>query len=96
MKKFFLIIVFVLNAFLIVSCKGPGLVVSTQLSTPAHERPGSPGPGYVWTDGDWIVENRNYVWHEGHWDKPRRNKIWQPGHWEQTTDGWYWKRGRWH
>jgi hypothetical protein len=96
MKKFILIVAFAFSLLSIVSCEGPGLIVGAQLSTPVYERPGAPGPDYIWIDGDWVVENGNYVWHEGYWSRPRGHRAWQAGNWEQRNNGWSWRRGRWH
>jgi hypothetical protein len=91
--KRILLLAFIL--FTIAACNSSHYVISTQLPVPVYEKPIAPGPGYVWIDGDWKVEDGNYIWHEGHWRKPKVHKVWHPGYWQSTTNGWYWQPGRW-
>ena len=32
-----------------------------------YVRPVSPGPGYVWINGEWEYSGNNYHWREGSW-----------------------------
>ena len=96
MRKIFISSLFYCFLFILTSCQSSGLVISTQPSPPITQRSQPPGAGYIWIDGDWIVEGNNYIWHEGHWEKARENQVWEQGHWQQKSSGWYWKKGRWH
>jgi hypothetical protein len=35
-----------------------------------HQRPPSPGPGFVWTAGYWYPVGQHYTWHAGYWTRP--------------------------
>lgn len=83
-----------LAMFGLVSCEG-SYVVSSRPEPPMYNRPISPGPDYVWIDGDWYYSGGEYRWREGYWGRPRTNRVWISGSWEQRRNGWYWRRGRW-
>jgi outer membrane lipoprotein SlyB len=55
----------------------------------------SPGPEYVWVDGQWIWNGR-WVWMGGHWVyPPYRSAVWVHGYWVRGPYGWHWVPGRW-
>jgi uncharacterized protein YcfJ len=55
----------------------------------------SPGPDYVWVDGEWIWQGR-WVWVGGHWVyPPHPHVIWVEGGWVRGPHGWYRHPGYW-
>lgn len=55
----------------------------------------SPGPGYVWIDGEWEWNNR-WVWVGGRWAyPPRHGVVWISGRTWQDHRGWHYNRGCW-
>ena len=94
MKKILMMGLVMLSAFIIESCGPSELTVSSRPETPYYVRPVSPGPDYVWIDGDWHVRNSTYYWTEGRWVRPG-NRIWMSGSWQSRNGGWYWRRGHW-
>ncbi|HEY1661478.1 MAG TPA: YXWGXW repeat-containing protein [Verrucomicrobiae bacterium] len=56
----------------------------------------SPGPGYLWVDGDWEWNGGTWVWVGGHWVyPPYGGAVWIHGGWYQGPHGWYHERGYW-
>jgi outer membrane lipoprotein SlyB len=56
----------------------------------------SPGPDYVWVDGEWIW-NGQWVWVAGHWGlPPYPHAIWIRGGWVRGPYGWHREPGHWH
>jgi hypothetical protein len=78
----------------VTGCSG-SYYVTNRPDDVVYARPGAPGAGYVWIDGDWVWGGGSYVWHEGHWDHPRAGRSWHGGNWESTSRGWRWHRGGW-
>jgi hypothetical protein len=78
MKKVLVAGLAIASLVIIESCGPSEVSVSTQPSPPYYVRPGSPGPDYVWIDGDWRVRRGNYYWTEGRWAKPG-TRIWISG-----------------
>ena len=63
---------------------------------PVMVRPGAPGPGHVWVDGEWYLQGRQYVYRQGYWATPRHGRsYWVPGHWKNTRHGSRWVPGYW-
>ncbi|HLA59038.1 MAG TPA: hypothetical protein VK622_09770, partial [Puia sp.] len=60
-----------------------------------YVRPGSPGPGYVWIDGEWEYYGNNYHWRNGSWQQPREGRAWKSGYWENNKRGYRWHKGGW-
>lgn len=56
----------------------------------------SPGPGYVWIDGEWTW-NGGWVWVGGHWGyPPYPHAGWVRGYSWHDDRGWHYTRGHWH
>ncbi|HEY3763482.1 MAG TPA: YXWGXW repeat-containing protein [Verrucomicrobiae bacterium] len=56
----------------------------------------SPGPDYVWVDGEWDWNGVGWVWVGGHWIlPPYPHAIWVHGGWYRGPHGWYHDRGYW-
>lgn len=56
----------------------------------------SPGPDYVWVDGEWDWSGVTWVWIGGHWILPPfRGAIWIHGGWYHGSRGWYHSPGHW-
>lgn len=87
------IIIMGCSVFGLSSCSVEGGVVDTRPADVVYVRPVSPGPGYVWIDGDWVWRGGTYRWHEGRWR--RTSRTWQAGHWQPVGAGWRWNRGHW-
>jgi hypothetical protein len=57
--------------------------------------PPTPGPDYVWIDGDWVW-NGGWVWVGGHWALPPfAGAFWYHGRWLRGWHGYYRGRGYW-
>lgn len=55
----------------------------------------SPGPGYIWIDGEWVWNGR-WVWVGGHWGyPPYAGAVWVHGYWYHGSRGWYHSPGHW-
>jgi hypothetical protein len=94
MKTFLIIAAFFAASLSLTSCAG-SYYVSDQPADVVYTRPGAPGPGYVWIDGDWIWSGGRYTWHEGRWDRPREGRTWHAGSWSHGARGYSWNRGHW-
>jgi hypothetical protein len=87
--------VLALSGLLFFSACVPGeITVSARPEPPYYARPASPGVGYVWIDGEWIVRGGRYHWREGYWRRSG-TRVWIGGSWESRNNGWYWRRGHW-
>ena len=97
MKKYLLTlscVVLIVAAFS--SCRPSAVVVTERPVSRVHVRPGYPGAGYVWVDGDWLLRGNRYVYREGYWARPSRgHSYWAPGHWKKKKHGSYWVPGYW-
>ena len=94
MKKVLLAGLAIATAIIVESCGPSEITVGTRLQQPYYTRPISPGPDYVWIDGDWRARRHNYYWREGRWERPG-TRIWLSGSWESRPGGYYWRRGHW-
>lgn len=55
----------------------------------------SPGPDYVWIDGEWVW-NGGWFWVGGHWGyPPHPHAIWIGGRSWHDSHGWHNSRGHW-
>jgi hypothetical protein len=81
--------------FAFAGCGPGGVIVTARPEAPYYNRPVSPGPDYVWIDGDWEWVGGRYVYHNGYWGRPRAHRAWVAGSWEQRGNGWRWRRGHW-
>ena len=55
----------------------------------------SPGPTYVWAQGEWVW-NGTWVWVPGHWVyPPRPHTVWVAGYWRHDAYGWHRVPGYW-
>jgi hypothetical protein len=72
-----------------------GEIVATRPTDVVYDRPVSPGPDYVWIDGDWAWSGGAYIYHQGYWGQPRAGRHWETGHWQSHGSGWRWTRGHW-
>jgi hypothetical protein len=62
---------------------------------PYEMRPLAPGPGYEWTDGEWVWNGRWY-WSAGYWAlPPYPGYIWIGATWAPGPHGWVRVGGRW-
>jgi WXXGXW repeat (2 copies) len=97
MKKHFLTLSLIaVIAFTFNSCAPSAVVVRTRPVSPVYARPLSPGPSYVWVDGEWILRGNQYFYNQGYWATPRhRNSYWVSGHWKKARGGSYWVPGHW-
>jgi hypothetical protein len=56
----------------------------------------SPGPGYVWTDGEWLWDGGSWAWSSGRWcAPPRGSTIWISSSWSSEPRGWRHSPGHW-
>jgi hypothetical protein len=94
--KNYILIIFAVIAIGLSSCGPSAVVVRTRPEPPIYSRPYSPGPNYVWVDGEWIWRGNQYVYKQGYWAPIRRkNDIYVQGHWRAGKGGWYWVPGHW-
>jgi WXXGXW repeat (2 copies) len=96
MKKLILAFIALFLLFSIYSCGPATITVTDRPAAPYGVRPGSPGIGYVWIDGDWYWSGGRYVYRDGYWSRPRGHRVWHTGDWQRRGNGWYWRKGRWH
>ena len=55
----------------------------------------SPGPGFVWVDGEWAWQD-HWVWIGGHWaSPPYPHAVWISGSWGRGPYGWRAMPGHW-
>lgn len=94
MKRIFFAFLLIITAFIFDACGPAEITVTSRPSPPVYVRPATPGPDYVWIEGDWIGRGGRYHWREGHWAR-RRHGVWISGSWESRGNGWYWHRGHW-
>jgi outer membrane lipoprotein SlyB len=56
----------------------------------------SPGPGYVWVDGEWTWNGNGWFWVGGHWLlPPYPHAVWVVGRRWHDHYGWHYYRGHW-
>jgi len=56
----------------------------------------SPGPEYVWVDGEWEWSGVTWVWAGGHWGlPPYPHGVWEHGDWHHGPRGWSHAPGHW-
>jgi len=62
---------------------------------PYEPLPPQPGPGYVWTGGEWVW-NGGWYWSAGYWAlPPYPGYIWVGGYWGRGPHGWVRYGGHW-
>jgi hypothetical protein len=57
--------------------------------------PASPGPGYYWVRGHWILRGGRYEWVSGHYVARRQGAVWVEGRYENRPGGYVWVEGYW-
>jgi hypothetical protein len=74
----------------------PSATVQTPPPAPFPETaPATPGPDYVWVDGDWVW-NGGWVWVVGHWVLPPfPGAVWYHGRWSRRWGGFHRGPGHW-
>ncbi len=56
----------------------------------------SPGPDYMWVDGEWAWNGGAWVWIGGRWIlPPYPHAIWVGPRWERGPHGWHREPGHW-
>jgi len=95
MKKLLVIINLVAASLIFNGCGPSRYTVTEQPVAPVYVRPASPGPAYVWVDGDWRWHNGKYVYSNGYWAQPRSRRVYVTGTWVRSNNGYYWKKGYW-
>lgn len=56
----------------------------------------SPGPDYIWVDGEWVWGGGSWVWVHGHWGyPPHPHAVWIVGRSWHDRYGWHHERGYW-
>jgi Glycine zipper/WXXGXW repeat (2 copies) len=56
----------------------------------------SPGPDYVWMDGEWVWNGGAWIWIGGRWVlPPYPHAVWIRARWVHGPHGWHRVRGRW-
>jgi Glycine zipper len=73
-------------------------IVATQAPPPPQTEVvvASPGPDYVWVDGDWTWNGVAWVWIGGRWVlPPYHHAIWIGPRWERGPYGWHRVPGHW-
>jgi hypothetical protein len=95
MKRLLVVIALAASAAVFNGCGPTRYTVTEQPVAPVYERPVTPGPEYVWVDGDWDWVGGTYVYRHGYWEKPHPNRVWITGTWVHNGKGYYWKKGYW-
>jgi len=65
---------------------------------PTYDQPPVPGPGYLWSPGNWSwdEERADYYWVPGTWvEPPRPGLLWTPGYWGAFAGGFIFHPGYW-
>jgi hypothetical protein len=88
-----LLAVAIAGSLAVTGCSVEGGYVESQPADIVYTRPLTPGPDYIWIDGDWVWSGGGYRWHQGHWDRPRSGRAWTAGHWDHSGRGYHWTRG---
>ncbi|MGH2566174.1 MAG: hypothetical protein ACRDE5_16770 [Ginsengibacter sp.] len=97
MKKLFSLISILFVILIFIGCGPSAVVVRTRPAPPYYARPISPGPEFVWVEGEWVRQNHGYVYHQGYWTRPHaRYRRYEGGHWQHRRGGWYWAPGHWY
>lgn len=96
MKTIVKILAVLLVVLAFASCRPSYMTVSSRPTAPYYERPLSPGPGYIWLDGDWYWRGNQYRYRPGYWKVPPPHRTWSPGYWQKHGSGWHWRGGQWH
>ncbi len=94
MKKIGYVVISVMLVTLSYSCSS-GHYVSERPQEVIVNRPGPPGTGYMWVDGDYNWRGGRYVYQPGYWARPHGSRTWRTGSWVQGPHGYYWRRGGW-
>jgi len=56
----------------------------------------SPGPDYMWVDGEWVWQGGGWIWIGGHWAyPPHPHAVWVVGRSWHDRWGWHHDRGYW-
>jgi outer membrane lipoprotein SlyB len=56
----------------------------------------SPGPGYIWMNGEWAWNGVGWYWVGGHWGyPPYGGAVWVGGYRWHDAYGWHYRRGYW-
>lgn len=56
----------------------------------------SPGPDYVWVDGEWVWNGGTWIWIGGRWIyPPYPHAVWVGARWERGPNGWHRMGGHW-
>jgi len=56
----------------------------------------SPGPDYIWVDGEWVWSSGVWIWIGGRWMyPPHAHAIWVHARWEHGPSGWRHTPGHW-
>ena len=95
MKKLVFLIKVAAALFLFNSCAVG--YVETEPTYVAVAQPVSPGPSYIWIEGNWVwsSSSRTYYHTDGYWVQPRKGRTYVQGHWSRGPKGYYWNKGRW-
>jgi hypothetical protein len=99
MKKSLLLGVAVLGTILTGCAVGNGYAAA-RVGPPPAPRYGivgyAPGPGFVWTEGQWDWRGGHWFWADGRWLRPpHRRAVWVPGSWREDHHHWRFQRGYW-
>ena len=72
--KNYLLAISILSCMVTAGCSAG--YVTERPAEVTYVRPGSPGPVYVWIDGDWEYSGNNYHGREGSWQQPGVGGTW--------------------
>lgn len=91
---------FMINTPSTITPAPPTTVVETDMAPPAAPNETvvvSPGPGYVWINGDWQWNGVGWVWTAGRWVYPPwPGAVWIHGYWYRGPfGGWRHVHGHW-
>ena len=96
MKKLLFLSTFILLIFLIFGCHSSRYVVRERPIEPHYVLPMSPGPNYIWHNGDWVWNGNGYIYRRGSWIiAPSNRRHYISGYWQRKRGGWVWRPGYW-
>ncbi|WP_426440682.1 hypothetical protein [Bradyrhizobium genosp. P] len=80
------------------ACAPVNAVETAPPPLPTYDQPPLPGPGYLWSPGNWSwdEDQGDYYWVPGTWvQPPRAGLLWTPGYWGGFAGGYIFHPGYW-
>jgi hypothetical protein len=83
-------------AFAQEDCNGAASITVAPPPLPEYAQPPIPGPGYIWTPGNWGYAAAGYYWVPGTWVQPPSvGLLWTPPYWGWNNGLYLFNAGYW-